>query len=115
MPSEIRSTDNLDNVSSIDWRAASPTKHSFNLSLAGMPSAQNENRWQENSKIKDGKRIQSPRNKKALESCRRQIGKIQREIKAREILDEAAIEMNTLIQSILFLPGRIEYHPFISS
>ena len=124
-----------------------------------------ERRLKENSKIKDGKRIQSPRNKKALESCQRQIGKIQREIKAiekpfqkefkllrqqskefariqgkkeiyhvdveldqlltsfrltlanllaflaKEILDETAIEMNTLIQSILFLPGRIEYHP----
>jgi len=27
---------------------------------------------------------------------------------AKEILDEATIEMNTLIQSILYLPGRIE-------
>ncbi|MGH7598691.1 MAG: hypothetical protein ACREOI_20240, partial [bacterium] len=29
---------------------------------------------------------------------------------AKEILEETAIEMNTLIQSILFLPGRIEHH-----
>ncbi len=124
-----------------------------------------ERQLKENSTIKDGKRIQSQRNKEALESCQRQIGKIQREIKAiekplqkqfnllrqqskefariqgkkevyhvdveldqlltsfrltlanllaflaKEILDETAIEMNTLIQSILFLPGRIEHHP----
>ena len=30
-----------------------------------------ERRLKENSKIKDGKRIQTPRNKKALESCQR--------------------------------------------
>jgi transposase len=124
-----------------------------------------ERRLKENSKIKDGQRLQSPRNKKALDACQRRIGKIQREIKAiekpfqkefrimrqqskefariqgkkeiyhvdveldqlltsfrltlanllaflaKEILNETAIEMNTLIQSILFLPGRIEYHP----
>jgi transposase len=124
-----------------------------------------ERRLKENSTIKNGKRIQSQRNKEALETCQRQIGKKQREIKAvekpfrkqfnllrqqskefariqgkkevyyvdveldqlltsfrltlanllaflaKEILDETAIEMNTLIQSILFLPGRIEHHP----
>ena len=124
-----------------------------------------ERQLKENSKIKDGKRIQSQRNKEALELCRRHIGKIQREIKAiekpfqkqfnrlrqqskefvriqgkkevyyvdveldqlltsfrltlanllaflaKEILDETAIEMNTLIQSILYLPGRIEHDP----
>ena len=124
-----------------------------------------ERRVKENSKIKDGKRIQSQRNQEALATCQRQIGKIQREIKAlekpfqkkfnllrqqrkefariqgkkevycvdveldqlltsfrltlanllaflaKEILDETAIEMNTLIQSILYLPGRIEHHP----
>jgi transposase len=123
-----------------------------------------ERRLKENSKIKDGNRIQSRRNQKALETCQRQIGKLHREIKviekpfqkefqrlrqqstefariqgkkeiyrvdveldqlltsfrltlanllaffAREILGETAVEMNTLIQSILFLPGRIEYH-----
>ncbi|MGH7492350.1 MAG: hypothetical protein ACREOO_08140 [bacterium] len=122
-----------------------------------------ERRLKENSKIKNGKRIQSQRNKEALETCQRQIGKIQREIKAiekpfqkqfsllrqkskefariqgkkevyqvdveldqlltsfrltlanllaflaKEILDEDAIEMNTLVQSILYLPGRIEH------
>jgi hypothetical protein len=124
-----------------------------------------ERRFKENSKIKDGKRIQSQRNKEALTICQRQIGKTQREIRAiekpfqkkfnllreqskefariqgkkevyyadveldqlltsfrltlanllvflaKEILDEAAIEMNTLIQSTLYLPGRIEHHP----
>jgi len=124
-----------------------------------------ERRLKENSEIKDGKRIQSRRNKEDLETCQRQIGKIQREIKAIEkpfqkqfsllrqqskefariqgkkevyyvdveldqlltsfrltlanllaflakvILDETAIEMSTLIQSILYLPGRIEHHP----
>lgn len=124
-----------------------------------------ERRFKENSKIKEGKRLQSQRNKNALEICQRQIGKIQREIKAiekpfqkqfnllrrqnkefariqgkkevyyvdveldqlltsfrltlanllaflaKEILDETAIEMNTLIQSILYLPGRIEHAP----
>jgi hypothetical protein len=124
-----------------------------------------ERRFKENSKIKNGKRIQSQRNKEALAICQRQIGKIQREIKAlekpfqkkfnllrqqskefariqgkkeiysvdveldqlltsfrltlanllaflaKEILDETAIEMNTLIQSILYLPGRIEHYP----
>jgi len=121
-----------------------------------------ERRLKENGKIKNGKRIQSPRNQEALKICQRQIGKIQRGIKAiekpsqekfnrwrqqrkefariqgkkeiyhvdveldqlltsfrltlanllaflaKEILEEAAIEMNTLIQSILYLPGRIE-------
>lgn len=124
-----------------------------------------ECRLKENSKIKDGERIQSQRNQKALEICQRQIGRIQREIKsiekpfrekfdtlrkkskefvriqgkkevyhvdveldqlltsfrltlanlltflAKEILGEASIEMNTLIQSILFLPGKIEHQP----
>jgi transposase len=123
-----------------------------------------ERQLRENSKIKNGQRIQSQRNKAALESCQRQIGKIQREIKAiekpfktkfsrlrqqskefarlqgkkevyhvdveldqlltsfrltlanlltflaREILDDEAIEMNTLVQSTLYLPGRIEHH-----
>ena len=123
-----------------------------------------ERRLKENSKIKNGHRIQSQRNKEGLEICQRQIGKIQREIKviekpfqkkfsllrqqskefariqgkkevyhvdveldqlltsfrltlanllaflAKEILDEAAIEMNTLVQAILYLPGRIEHH-----
>jgi hypothetical protein len=122
-----------------------------------------ERRFKENSKIKNGKRIQSQDNKKALAICQRQIGKIQREIKAiekpfqkqfnllrqqskefariqgkkevyhvdveldqlltsfrltlanllvflaKEILEETAVEMNTLIQSILYLPGRIEH------
>jgi len=124
-----------------------------------------ERRFKENSKIKNGKRIQSQRNREALAICQRQVGKIQREIKAiekpfqkkfnllrqqskefariqgkkevyhvdveldqlltsfrltlanllvflaKEILDETAIEMNTLIQSILYLPGRIEHYP----
>ncbi|MGH7908814.1 MAG: hypothetical protein ACRENW_03065, partial [Thermodesulfobacteriota bacterium] len=43
-----------------------------------------ERRFKENSKIKDGKRIQSQRNQEALATCQRQIGKIQREIKAIE-------------------------------
>ena len=124
-----------------------------------------ERRLKENSKIKDGRRIQSRVNREDLKSCRSSIGKIQREIKAIEqpfqkrfavlgkkskefsriqnkrevyhvdveldqlltsfrltlanllaflakvILDQASIEMNTLIQSILFLPGRIEHLP----
>ena len=122
-----------------------------------------ERRLKENSKIKDGKRIQSQHNQKALEICQRQIRRRQHEVKsiekpfrekfdtlrkkskefariqgkkevyqvdveldqlltsfrltlanllaflAKEILGEKAIEMNTLIQSILFLPGRIEH------
>ncbi len=124
-----------------------------------------ERRLKEKGKIKDGKRIQSCRHQKALETCQRDIGKIQREIKkiekpcqkqftslrhkstefariqgkrevyhvdveldqlltsfrltlanllaflAKEILDDTPMEMNTLIQSILFLPGRIEHLP----
>lgn len=126
---------------------------------------QEERRLREKSEIKDGKRIQSRRNQRALETCRRDIGKIRREIKkiekpfqkqfaslrqksrefariqgkrevyhvdveldqlltsfrltlanllaflAKEILDDTPIEMNTLIQSILFLSGRIEHLP----
>ena len=119
----------------------------------------------EKSRIKDGKRIQSVKNREALESCQRSIRKIQREIKkieepfqkkfaalkkkskefariqgkhevyhvdveldqlltsfrltlanlmaylAKEILNNQFVEMNTLIQSILFLSGTIEQHP----
>ena len=43
-----------------------------------------ETRLKENSKIKGGKRIQSRKNKEALETCQRQIRKIQREIKKTE-------------------------------
>ncbi len=124
-----------------------------------------EKRLKEKSKIKDGKRIQSRRDQKLLESCQRQIRKIQREIKkteephkvkfatlrkkskeytriqnkkqvfhvdveldqlltsfrltfanllaflAKEILDDISVEMNTLVQSILFLSGTIEQFP----
>lgn len=124
-----------------------------------------ERRLKENSKVKDGQRLQSRRNQEALEVCQRHIRKTQREIKAitapfkkpflalrkksqefariqgkrevyhadveldqlltsfrltlanllaflaKVILDETAIEMNTLIQSILFLSGNIEYLP----
>jgi transposase len=124
-----------------------------------------ERRLKEQSKIKDGKRIQSRRNREALNTCQRDIRKIQRDIKAivepfkkqftvlrqkskefariqgkrevydadveldqlltsfrltlanllaflaKVILEEAAIEMNTLVQSILFLSGRIEHLP----
>jgi hypothetical protein len=124
-----------------------------------------ERQLKENSKIKNGKRIQSRRNREDLEVCQCHIRKIQREVKAitepfkeqfralrqkskefariqgkrevyhadveldqlltsfrltlanllaflaKVILDEAAIEMNTLIQSILFLSGRIEHLP----
>ncbi len=124
-----------------------------------------ERRLKENSKIKDGKRLQSRRNQEALEACQRHIRKIQRDIKAltdpfkkpfaalrqksqefariqgkrevyhadveldqlltsfrltlanllaflaKVILDETAIEMNTLIQSIMFLSGNIEHLP----
>ncbi|MCP4756689.1 MAG: hypothetical protein GY866_37985, partial [Proteobacteria bacterium] len=124
-----------------------------------------ENRLKEKSGIKDGKRIQSQRNKDALETCQRQIRKIEREIKkteepyktkfaalrkkskeygriqnkkevyhvdveldqlltsfrlsfanllaflAKEILDDMSVEMNTLVQSILFLSGTVEQFP----
>lgn len=127
-----------------------------------------ERRLKENSKIKNGKRIQSQHNQKALEICQRQIRRRQREVKsiekpfrekfdtlrkkskefariqgkkevyhvdveldqlltsfrltlanlltflAKEILGPDAsgsIEMNTLLQSLLFLPGRIEHQP----
>jgi ABC-type phosphate transport system auxiliary subunit len=43
-----------------------------------------ERRLKENSKIKDGRRIQSRVNREDLKSCRSSIGKIQREIKAIE-------------------------------
>jgi hypothetical protein len=119
----------------------------------------------EKSRIKDGNRIQSAKNHKALETCQRNIRKIQREIKkikepfkkqfialgkkskeftriqdkqmvyhvdveldqlltsfrlsfanilaflAKEILDGTPVEMNTLVQSILFLSGTIEHYP----
>jgi transposase len=124
-----------------------------------------ERRLKEKSKIKDGRRIQSHRNREALKACQGSIRKMQREIKAIEkpfkkqfavlqkkskefariqnkrqvyhvdveldqlltgfrltltnlvaflakvILEDTPIEMNTLIQSILFLPGRIEHLP----
>jgi len=124
-----------------------------------------ERELKQKSKIKDGKRIQSKRNTKALEICQREIRKVQRQIKkieepfkkefktlrnkskefariqgkekvynvdveldqlltsfrltfanilaflAKEIMDESSIEMNTLIQSILFLSGTIEQLP----
>lgn len=124
-----------------------------------------ERRLKERSKIKDGKRIQSRRNQDALETCQREIRKIQRGIKkieepfkkkfailrkkskefariqgkrevyhvdveldqlltsfrlsfanilaflAKEIFDDMPVEMNTLIQSILFLSGTIEQLP----
>ena len=43
-----------------------------------------ERQLKEKSKIKDGKRIQSPRNQEALKTCQRDIRKIQREIKKIE-------------------------------
>ena len=121
-----------------------------------------ERELKENSKIKNGKRVQSKQNLNALKTCQREIGKLQRQIKkieepvkkefktlrnkskefariqgkekvynvdveldqlltsfrltfanilaflAKEILEESSIEMNTLIQSILFLSGTIE-------
>lgn len=125
-----------------------------------------ERQFKERSKInKKGKRDQSQRNQENLESCQRDIRRIQRKIKtieepfkkqfhslrqkskefariqgkrkvyhvdveldqlmtsfrltlanllvflAKEILDNTPIEMNTLIQSILFLFGRIEHLP----
>jgi len=125
-----------------------------------------ERQLKERSKInKKGKRDQSQRNQKNLESCQRDIRRIQRKIKtieepfkkqfntlrkkskefarvqgkrkvyhvdveldqlmtsfrltfanllvflAKEILDNTSIEMNTLIQSILFLFGKIEHLP----
>ena len=124
-----------------------------------------ERELKQKSKIKDGERIQSKRNTKALETCQREIIKLQRQIKkieepfkkefkvlrnkskefariqgkekvynvdveldqlltsfrltfanilaflAKEILNESSIEMNTLIQSILFLSGTIEQLP----
>ncbi len=125
-----------------------------------------ERQLKERSKInKKGKRDQSQRNQKHLESCQRDIRRIQRKIKtieepfkkqfntlrkkskefarvqgkrkvyhvdveldqlmtsfrltfanllvflAKEILDNTPIEMNTLIQSILFLFGKIEHLP----
>lgn len=124
-----------------------------------------ERELKEKSRIKDGKRIQSPQNQEALETCQREIRKIQRGIKrieepfkkqfaslrrkskefariqgkqkvyhvdveldqlltsfrltfanllaflAKEILDGVSVEMNTLIQSTLFLSGTIEQLP----
>ena len=125
-----------------------------------------ERQLKERSEInKKGKRDQSQRNQKNLESCQRDIRRIQRKIKtieepfkkqfntlrqkskefariqgkrkvyhvdveldqlmtsfrltfanllvflAKEILDNTPIEMNTLIQSILFLSGTIEQFP----
>ena len=124
-----------------------------------------ERRLKEKSRIKEGSRFQSPKNQEALQTCQRNIGKIQREIKkikepfkekfialrkkskefariqgkqmvyhvdveldqlltsfrlsfanilaflAKEILDGTPVEMNTLIQSILFLSGTIEQNP----
>ncbi len=124
-----------------------------------------ERELKQRSKIKNGKRIQSKQNFNALETCQREIRKLQRQIKkieepfkeefkilrnkskkfariqgkkkeynvdveldqlltsfrltfanilaflAKEILDEESIEMNTLIQSILFLSGTIEQSP----
>jgi transposase len=125
-----------------------------------------ERQLKERSKInKKGKRDQSQRNQKNLESCQSDIRRIQRKIKtieepfkkqfntlrqkskeftriqgkrkvyhvdveldqlmtsfrltfanllvvlAKEILDNTSIEMNTLIQSILFLSGKIEHLP----
>ncbi|UCE06619.1 MAG: hypothetical protein JSW07_00840, partial [bacterium] len=125
-----------------------------------------ERQLKERSKInQEGKRDQSRLNQKNLESCQRDIRKIQRKIKlieepfkkelntlrqkskefariqgkrrvyhvdveldqlmtsfrltlanllvllAKEILDDTPIEMDTLIQSILFLSGRIEHLP----
>lgn len=125
-----------------------------------------ERQLKERSKInKKGKRDQSQRNQKNLESCQSDIRRIQRKIKtieepfkkqfntlrkknkefariqgkrkvyhvdveldqlmtsfrltfanllvflAKEILDNTPIEMNTLIQSILFLSGKIEHLP----
>ena len=126
------------------------------------PLLEKENKLQEKSKIKVGKRLQSQRNREAFEGCQRQIRKIEREIKkieepykakfaalrkkskeyariqnkqevyhvdveldqlltsfrlsfanllaflAKEILDDIPVEMNTLVQSILFLSGTIE-------
>ncbi len=123
---------------------------------------QQERKLKENSKITKGKRVQSNRNKEALEDCQRKIRKISRKSKqiekpfkkefvalrkeqkefsriqgkqkvfhadveldqlvtsfrlafanilaflAMEILGGLQIEMNTLIQSILFLSGTIE-------
>ena len=43
-----------------------------------------ERQLKENSRIQDGKRLQSQRNQEALDSCQRRIGKIQREIKKIE-------------------------------
>ncbi len=124
-----------------------------------------ENQLKEKSKIKDGKRIQSKKDREALETCQRQIRKIERAIKkieepykakfatlrkkskeyariqnkqtvyhvdveldqlltsfrlsfanllaflAKEILDDMPVEMNTLVQSILFLSGTIKQYP----
>lgn len=122
---------------------------------------QEERKLKENSTIKFGKRIQSKKNKIALNACQRHIKKVQREIKKikepfkkefsllwkkskefariqgkdkvwhadveldqlvttfrlslanifaffiKKILDDQPIEMNTLVQSILFLSGTI--------
>ncbi len=125
-----------------------------------------ERQFKERSTInKKGQRDQSQRNQENLESCQKDIRRIQRQIKtieeafkkqfqtlrqkskefariqgkrkvyhvdveldqlmtsfrltlanllvflAKEILDHTPIEMNTLIQSILFLSGRIEHLP----
>lgn len=125
-----------------------------------------ERQLKEKTKIKNGNRdYKSQQTQKEFESCQREIGKIQRKIKAieapyknqfnslrkkskefariqgkrkvyhvdveldqlmtsfrltfanllvflaKEILDNTPIEMNTLIQSILFLFGRIEHLP----
>lgn len=123
---------------------------------------EDETRLKENSKVKEGKRIQSLKNREALDICQRQIRKIHREIKkieepykmkfitlrkkgkeyariqnkqevyhvdveldqlltsfrltfanllaflAKEILGNISLEMNTLVQSILFLSGTVE-------
>ncbi len=119
----------------------------------------------EKSRVKDGKRIQSRKNRETLNACQRRINKIQREIKkteepckarfavlrkkskeysriqnkrevyhvdveldqlltsfrlsfanllaflAKEILGDLSVEMNTLVQSILFLSGTVEQFP----
>lgn len=124
-----------------------------------------ERQLKEKSKIKEGIRIQSPQNQKALQTKQREIRKTQREINkieepfkkqfnslrqkskefariqgkrqvyhvdveldqlltsfrltlanlmaflAKIILDDSSIEMNTLIQSILFLSGTINHLP----
>ena len=121
-----------------------------------------ERKLKENSIIKDGKRIQSKKNKVALDACQKEIRKIERGIKKiekpfqkefaslrkknkefcriqgkdkvyhvdteldqlltvfrlslantlaffiKKILDDKPMEMNTLIQSVLFLDGKVK-------